>query len=64
MLYNIKSFSIEICVRDKTDTKRRFNLTSSVKEIESKNLYIKMNDKVESLDVAVACSILLYELGR
>ena len=42
MLYNIKSFSIEICVRDKTDTKRRFNLTSSVKEIESKNLYIKI----------------------
>lgn len=29
-----------------------------------KNLYIKMNDKVESLNVAVACSILLYELGR
>lgn len=30
----------------------------------SKNLYIKMNDKVESLNVGVACSILLYELGR
>ena len=29
-----------------------------------KNLYIKMNDKVESLNVGVACSILLYELGR
>ena len=28
------------------------------------NLYIKMNDKVESLNVGVACSILLYELGR
>ena len=27
-----------------------------------KNLYIKMNDKVESLNVGVACSILLYEL--
>ena len=24
--------------------------------------YIKMNDKAESLNVAVACSILLYEL--
>lgn len=29
-----------------------------------KNLYIKMNDKVESLNVGVACSILLYELNR
>lgn len=29
-----------------------------------KNLYINMNDKVESLNVGVACSILLYELGR
>ena len=28
-----------------------------------KNLYIKMNKKVESLNVAVAASILLYELG-
>ncbi len=29
-----------------------------------KNLYIKMNDNVESLNVGVAASILLYELGR
>lgn len=29
-----------------------------------KKLYIKMNDRVESLNVGVACSILLYELGR
>lgn len=29
-----------------------------------KNLYIKMNENVESLNVGVACSILLYELGR
>ena len=42
MLFNIKSFSIEICVRDKTDSKRRFNLTSSVKEVESSTLYIKI----------------------
>ena len=28
------------------------------------NLYIPMNEKVESLNVGVACSILLYELGR
>ena len=42
ILFNFKSFSIEICVRDKTDTKRRFNLTSSVKEVETKSLYIKI----------------------
>ncbi len=29
-----------------------------------KNLYIPMDSKVESLNVGVACSILLYELGR
>ena len=29
-----------------------------------KNLYISMNSKVESLNVGVACSILLYELER
>ena len=42
ILFNNKSFSIEIGIRDKSDTKRRFNLTSSVKEIDSKNLYTKM----------------------
>ena len=42
ILYNTKSFSIEICVKDKTDTKRRFNLTTSVKEVEPKSLYIKI----------------------
>lgn len=30
----------------------------------TKNLYIKMNESVESLNVAIATSILLYELGR
>ena len=37
------------------------------KEIQAmcdKNLYINTNSKVESLNVGVACSILLYELGR
>ena len=29
-----------------------------------KNLYIKMSDNAESLNVAVACSILLYEMER
>lgn len=29
-----------------------------------KNLYIKMNSNVESLNVGIACSILLYELDR
>ena len=42
ILFNNKSFSIEIGIRDKTDTKRRFNITSSVKEIDSKNLYVKI----------------------
>ncbi|MCI8461214.1 MAG: RNA methyltransferase [Bacilli bacterium] len=34
-----------------------------VQEMCDKNLYIKMNDNVESLNVGVACSILLYELS-
>ena len=42
ILFNNKSFSIEIGIRDKTDTKRRFNITSSVKEVDSKNLYVKI----------------------
>jgi len=42
ILFNNKSFSIEIGIRDKTDTKRRFNITSSVKEIDSKSLYVKI----------------------
>lgn len=29
-----------------------------------KNLYIKMNEKAESLNVGIACSILLYEMER
>ena len=32
--------------------------------ISDKNLYIAMNKNVESLNVAIATSILLYELGR
>ena len=32
-------------------------------EMCDKNLYISMNSSVESLNVGVACSILLYELG-
>ena len=42
IVFNNKCFSIEVCVRDKTDTKRRFNITTSIKEIESKSLYIKI----------------------
>ena len=37
---------------------------SDIKEMCDKNLYIKMNNDVESLNVAIATSILLYELGR
>jgi len=35
-----------------------------IQELCDKNLYIKMNSNAESLNVGVACSILLYELGR
>ena len=42
ILFNTKSFSIEITIKDKNDTKRRINFTSSVKEIDSKSLYIKI----------------------
>ena len=37
---------------------------SNIQELCDKNLYIKMNSNVESLNVGVACSILLYELDR
>ena len=35
-----------------------------IKELCDKNLYINMNENVESLNVGIATSILLYELGR
>jgi len=35
-----------------------------IKALADKNLYIKMNSNVESLNVAIATSILLYEMGR
>ncbi len=35
-----------------------------IQELCDKNLYIPMNEECESLNVGVACSILLYELGR
>lgn len=38
-------------------------VSKEIKELCDKNLYIKMNDKAESLNVGVATSILLYELG-
>ena len=36
----------------------------SIKNQCTKNLYIPMNKNTESLNVAIATSILLYELGR
>ena len=39
-------------------------VSSNIKELCDDNLYIKMNDEVESLNVAVATSIILYELSR
>ena len=37
---------------------------ANIQELCDKNLYIPMKDNCESLNVGVACSILLYELGR
>lgn len=39
-------------------------LSNDVLNLCDKKLYIRMNEKVESLNVGVACSILLYELMR
>ena len=39
-------------------------VSEKVRNLCNKNLYIKMNDDCESLNVAVATSILLYELNR
>ena len=39
-------------------------LSNEVLSLCDKKLFIPMNPKVESLNVGVACSILLYELGR
>ena len=39
-------------------------ISKDVLDLVDKNLYISMNDKVESLNVGVAGSILLYELRR
>ena len=36
----------------------------NIQELCDKNLYIPMNNNCESLNVGVACSILLYELGE
>lgn len=35
-----------------------------IQELCDQNLYIPMKEEVESLNVGIACSILLYELGR
>lgn len=39
-------------------------ITPSVKELIDKNIYIKMNNDCESLNVAVAASIIMYELNK
>jgi len=39
-------------------------LSKEIFDLCDRNLYIPMNSQVESLNVGVACSILLYELGR
>ena len=39
-------------------------VSDNISKLCDKNLYIKMNKEVESLNVAVATSILEYELGE
>lgn len=39
-------------------------VSKEVKELVDKNVYIKMNDKCESLNVGVSASIILYELNK
>ena len=39
-------------------------ISKEVKELVDKNVYIKMNDKCESLNVGVSASIILYELNK
>ena len=47
-----------------TTTQIYTNVSTDILKMSDKNLYIKMNEEVESLNVGVACSILLYELER
>lgn len=39
-------------------------MSPKVKELVDKNIYIKMNEKCESLNVGVSASIILYELSK
>ena len=39
-------------------------ISNEVKEIIDNNIYIDMKDSCESLNVAVAASIIMYEIGR
>ena len=39
-------------------------ISPEVKKLVDKNIYIKMNDKCESLNVGVSASIILYELSK
>ena len=39
-------------------------VSKEIQDMCDRNIYIKMNDKCESLNVAVATSIILYELDN
>ena len=39
-------------------------ISDAVKKLVDKNIYIKMNEKCESLNVSVSASIILYELNK
>ena len=39
-------------------------ISGEVKDVVDKNIYIKMNENCESLNVGVSASIILYELSK
>ena len=39
-------------------------VSQNIKDMCDENIYINMNEKCESLNVAVATSIILYELNK
>ena len=65
-------YGMDVCTLNKKDREKYAlivgnegnGVRSSTFEKCDKKLYIKMNERVESLNVAVATSILLYELNK
>ena len=65
-------YGIDVCELKKKDREKYAlivgnegnGIRSTTLEKCDKRLYIKMNERVESLNVAIAASILLYELNK